>query len=101
MGTPYEVQLDQKMGDAIEVTLAPGAPEANRKYLLNIGVNKQGRSPRTLREKKQIWFRKGGADLQKGEEGEAREPCSWNSQDPPRSGHVQVPPIQRKVLRLE
>jgi hypothetical protein len=38
MGQPYEFQLPQEMRDAINVTLAPGAPEANRKYLVNIGV---------------------------------------------------------------
>jgi hypothetical protein len=27
VGTPYELDLDQKMRDTIEVTLAPGAPE--------------------------------------------------------------------------
>ena len=42
MGTPYELVLDQEMRDAIEVTLAPGALEANRKYLINVGLNKQG-----------------------------------------------------------
>ncbi len=41
-GTPYEFDLDQEICDAIKVTLAPGAPEANRKYRLNIGVDKEG-----------------------------------------------------------
>ena len=38
MGQPYEFHLPQEMRDAIDVTLAQGALEAIRKYLVNIGV---------------------------------------------------------------
>ena len=36
MGQSYEFQLLHEMRDTIDVTLAPGAPEAKRKYLVNI-----------------------------------------------------------------
>ena len=42
MGQPYEFKLPHEMRDAIDVTLAPGVPEAKRKYLMNIGVGKAG-----------------------------------------------------------
>jgi hypothetical protein len=95
MGTPYEFDLDQEMRDAIEVTLAPEATKAKRKYILDIGVDKEG-LPEPV-GKKHIWFRKGRADLQKGEEWGAQGPCPRNPRYPPCSGHVQVPPIQRKT----
>ena len=38
MGQPYDFQLPPMLRSAIDVTLAPGAPEANREYLVNIGV---------------------------------------------------------------
>ena len=43
MGQPYDFQLPPMLRDAINVTLAPGAPEANREYLVNIGVGKPTR----------------------------------------------------------
>ena len=43
MGQPYDFQLPPMLRDAINVTLAPGASEANREYLLNIGVGKPTR----------------------------------------------------------
>ena len=68
MGTPYEFDLDQKMRDAIEVTLAPGAPEANRKYLLNIGVDKKGH-PNPVGDKIKNGFRKAGLIYKKVKSG--------------------------------
>ncbi len=47
------------MRDAIEVTLAPGAPKASRKYLLNIGVDKKG-PPNPVGDKIENGFRKAG-----------------------------------------
>ncbi len=42
MDTPYEFQLNKEIRNATEVTLAPGAPEANRQYLMKVGVDKEG-----------------------------------------------------------
>ena len=57
METPYEFELDQTMCDDIEVTLAPGGPEINRRYLLNIGVNQSTRRVSPNRsEKTHTWF---------------------------------------------
>ena len=43
MGQPYDFQLGHLLRSAIDVTLAPGAPEANRKSLVSIEVGKQTR----------------------------------------------------------
>jgi hypothetical protein len=71
MGTPYEFQLEKEVRDAIEVTLAPGAPEANRPYLLNIGVDKEGR-PEPVGKKIKLGFTKAGLIYKKVKSGELK-----------------------------
>ncbi len=39
-GQLYDFQLPPMLRSAIDVTLAPGAPDAKREYLVNIGVGK-------------------------------------------------------------
>ncbi len=46
MGQPYEFQLPQEMRDAIDANLAPGASQARREYLVNIGVGEPAHKER-------------------------------------------------------
>jgi len=41
-GRPYDFQLPPDMRATVDATLAPDAPQARRKYLVNIGVGGEG-----------------------------------------------------------
>jgi len=71
MDTPYEFQLEKEVRDAIEVTLSPGAPEVNRPYLLNIGVDKEGLLE-SIRKKIKLGFTKAGLIYIKVKRGELK-----------------------------
>jgi hypothetical protein len=65
MGQPYDFQLSPLLRSAIDVTLAPGAPEAKREYLVSIGVGEPTRKgkpglPLPVSEKIKRFFRATG-----------------------------------------
>ncbi len=65
MGQTYDFQLPPMLRDAINVTLIPGAQEANREHLVNICVGKPTRKakaglPLPVSDKIKLSFRDAG-----------------------------------------